>query len=215
MYVMKLNIKKSILSAAAVMLLASSAIAQFNGSIEFTKKVGTIDVNYKYYVSGDNIRIDEINEGVTEGYQLINLKTNEFKGVSPDRKMYMDVPNKRPAAELDVKVEKTGKTKEIQGLKCSEIIVTCADKDRKIVYWVAKGDYDFFAPMLKTLNRKENQSMFFLEIPDMNGSFPMKSTEYTISKGDVVSELTAGKISKSKVDAGKFDIPADYKKFEK
>lgn len=212
---MKLNIKKSILSVAAVMLLASSAMAQFNGSIEFTKKVGTIDVNYKYYVSGDNIRIDEINDGVTEGYQLINLKTNDFKGVSPDRKMYMDVPNKRPATELNVKVDKTGKTKEIQGFKCSEIVVTCADKDRKIVYWVTKGDYDFFAPMLKTLNRKENQSMFFLEIPDMKGNFPMKSIEYAISSGAVVSELTAGKITKSKVDPSKFVIPSDFKKFEK
>ena len=212
---MKLNIKKSILSIAAAVLMMSSSFAQFNGSIEFTKKVGSIEVNYKYYVSGDKIRIDEITDGKTEGYQLIDLKTKDFKGVSPDRKMYMDVPNKRPATELSVKIDKTGKTKEIQGVKCTEIVVTCADKDRKIVYWVAKGDYNFFIPMLETLNRKENQSMFFLEIPDMIGSFPMLSTEYSISTGDVVSELSAGKISKTKVDAAKFVIPSDYKKFER
>ncbi len=210
-----MNFKKSILSVAAAVLFVTSSVAQFNGSIEFTKKVGTIDVNYMYYVSGDNIRIDEITDGKIEGYQLINLKTSEFKGVSPDRKMYMDVPNKRPATELNVKVEKTGKTKEFQGVKCSEIVVTCADKDRKIVYYMAKGDYNFFIPMLETLNRKENQSMFFLEIPDMKGYFPMKSTEYAISTGAVVSELTAGKITKSKIDAGKFEIPSDFKKFER
>jgi hypothetical protein len=212
---MKINIKKSILSVAAALLMASTSFAQFNGSIEFTKKVGTVEVNYVYYVSGDKIRIDEITDGKTEGYQLIDLKTKDFKGVSPDRKMYMDVPNKRPATELTVKVENTGKTKDIQGVKCSEIVVTCADKDRKIVYWVAKGDYNFFIPMLETLNRKENQSMFFLEIPNMAGHFPMLSTEYAISTGAVVSELSAGKVSKSKVDAAKFVIPSDFKKFER
>jgi hypothetical protein len=127
----------------------------------------------------------------------------------------MEVPNKRPAAELDVEVEKTGKTKTINGHKCEEIIVTCKDKDRKIVYWVAKGDYDFFIPMLQTLNRKENQSMFYLEIEGLEGYFPMLSTETTLSDGQVISELTAGEMTEKKLDGDMFEVPAGFSKFEK
>ena len=145
----------------------------------------------------------------------MDLKANTMLAVSPERKMYMEVPNKRPATELTVDIDKTGKTKTVNGAKCEQIIVTCQDKDRKIEYWVAKGDYDFFIPMLNTLNRKENQSMFYLEIPGMEGYFPMVSTETTLSDGQVVSELTAGEISEKKIGSDMFEVPAGFDKFEK
>ena len=213
--IMKLNIKKIIFSTAAAVLFVSSSIAQFGGTIEFTKKVGKMEVNYQYHVSGDNIRVEEVNEGNIDGIQIMDLGKGTIYALSPDRKMYMEVQNKRPAAVLDVNIDKTGKTKTINGVKCEEIIVTSKEKDRKIVYWVASGDYNFFAPMLKTLNRKENQSMFFLQIPGMEKSFPMHSIEYTLSTGDVVSELITNKVTKGKVDATKFAIPSGYTKFEK
>lgn len=221
---MKNNFKKSILAFASAVLVTASSFAQFGGVIEFKKQVGSIEIEYKYYVSGDNIRVEEISEvtnengdkeKVIEGAHLIDLKGGSMLALSPERKMYMEVPNKRPATELDTKVNKTGKTKTINGFKCEEIIVTCKDKDRKIVYWVAEGDYDFFIPMLKTLNRKENQSMFFLEIPGMEGYFPMLSTETTLSDGQVVSELTAGEMTEKKLDSEMFEVPAGFDKFEK
>jgi hypothetical protein len=212
---MKLNIKKFILSSAAAVLLMASSFAQFDGTIEFTKKVGKMEVNYQYHVSGDNIRVEEVNDGNIDGIQIMDLGKGTIYALSPDRKMYMEVQNKRPAATLSVEVEKTGKTKTINGIKCTEIIVTSKEKDRKIVYWIATGDYSFFSPMLTTLNRKENQSMFFLQIPGMEKSFPMHSIEYTLSTGSVVSELVTNKITKGKVDASKFKVPADYTKFEK
>ncbi len=79
----------------------------------------------------------------------------------------------------------------------------------------ANGEYDFFIPMLKTLNRKENQSMFFLEIPNMEGKFPMMSTETVLSTGKVVSVLTTVNMKKGTVDAEKFELPAGYTKFER
>lgn len=212
---MKINFKKSILAVASAVLVSASSFAQFAGEIDFTKKVGSIEVNYKYFVSGDNVRVEEINDGAVEGVQLMDLSKGTMLAVSPERKMYMEVPNKRPAAELTVEVSKTGKTKTINGFKCEQIIVTCQDKDRKIDYWVAKGDYNFFIPMLKTLNRKENQSMFYLEIPGMDGYFPMLSTEYTLSNGQVVSELSAGTITKKSVSSDMFAVPAGFSKFEK
>lgn len=212
---MKLNFKKSILAVASAILVTATSFAQFGGEIEFTKKVGSIEVHYKYYVSGDNVRVEEITDGKIEGVQLMDLKENTMLAVSPERKMYMEVPNKRPKTELDVDINKTGKTKTVNGFKCEQIIVTCADKDRKIEYWAAKGDFNFFIPMLNTLNRKENQSMFFLEIPGMESYFPMLSTETTLSDGTVVSELTAGEISEKKLNGDMFEVPSGFSKFEK
>lgn len=210
-----MNFKKSILAVASAVLLTASSFAQFGGEIEFTKQVGSIEVHYKYFVSGDKVRVEEITDGAIEGVQLMDLKAGTMLAVSPERKMYMEVPNKRPASELNVKVDKTGKTKTINGKKCEQIIVTCEDKDRKIEYWVTKGDYNFFIPMLNTLNRKENQSMFYLEIPGMEGYFPMLSTETTLSDGQVVSILTAGSITEKKLDGDIFEVPAGFSKFEK
>ena len=65
------------------------------------------------------------------------------------------------------------------GKNVLKLVVTNKEKDRKIVYWITKGDYAFFIPMLKTLNRKENQALYYLEIEGIENHFPMLSTEYT------------------------------------
>lgn len=213
---MKTNLKKLALSVLAVASITGSTFAQFKGEIRFTKTAGSIDVEYTYLVKGDQVRVEEIgDEGKPEGIQLMNLKDKKVYALSPDRKLYMEAPNRRPAAEIKVDVKKTGKTKEILGKKCTEIIVTSKELDRKIVYWVTKGDYDFFIPMLQTLNRKENQSMFFLLIPGMEGFFPMLSTEYSLSTGKVITELKAEKVTVKDIAADQFEIPAGYTKFER
>jgi hypothetical protein len=215
---MKLNltVKKTFLPLFLGMTVSLTSIAQFNGTIEFKKVVGKIEVSYKYFVAGDNIRVEEINEGGNiDGIQIMDLKKETIVALSPERKMYMDVPNKRPSTELDVKIDKTGKSKTIMGMKCNEIVVTAEGKDRRIVYWVTDGDYNFFIPMLKTLNRKENQAMFYLQIPGMEGKFPVLSQEYAISTGTLVSELSTVSVKKGTVDSGMFKIPSDYSKFER
>jgi hypothetical protein len=213
---LNLNLKKTFLPLFLGLTIASTSVAQFSGNIEFKKTVGKIVVTYKYFVLGDNVRLEEINEnGNIDGIQIMDVKKETVVALSPERKMYMDVPNKRPSSELEVKVNKTGTNKTILGFKCTEIVVTSTDKDRKIVYWVADGNYDFFIPMLKTMNRKENQSMFYLKIPGMEGKFPVLSQEYVLSTGALVSELSTVSVTKGSVDAAKFKIPADYSKFER
>ena len=213
---LNLNLRKTFLPLFLGLTITSSAVSQFSGNIEFKKTVGKIVVTYKYFVSGDNVRLEEINEnGNIDGIQIMDVKKETVLALSPERKMYMDVPNKRPSTELEVKVNKTGANKTILGFKCTEIVVTSEDKDRKIVYWVADGKYDFFIPMLKTMNRKENQSMFYLKTPGMEGKFPILSQEYILSTGALVSELSTISVTKGSVDAAKFKIPADYSKFER
>lgn len=213
---MRLNLKEITLSALTVGMLSLGAQAQFEGVIEFEKNVGNVHLNYKYFVKGDNIRIEELAEdGAVEGIQLIDLKKNTMYAISPDQKLYMEAPNRRPAGDFEVEVENTGKTKEINGIKCKEIVVSSTAKDRKIIYWVAKGDYDFFSPMLTALNRKENQSLFFQKIEGIENFFPMLSQEYILSSSRLVSELKTTKLDRKANEANIFEIPSDYKKFER
>ena len=213
---MKLNLKKFAFSVLAAGLLTFGAQAQFEGVIEFQKNVGNVNVNYRYFVKGDDIRIEEVAEGgAVEGIQLINLSEKTMYAISPEQKLYMEAPNRRPAGDFDVQVENTGKTKDINGIKCKEYIVSSTAKDRKIIYWVAKGDYDFFIPMLVALNRKENQSLFFQKIEGIKGSFPVLSQEYILSTNRLVSELKTTTLKVKTNEARLFEIPSDYKKFER
>jgi len=214
---MKLNFIKGVAFAAGALFITSGAVAQFTGTIQFNKKVGsTVNVNYKYFVSGDQVRVEEINESnQVEGIQIIDTKEKSSVSLSPERKMYMKTPVRRSTSALNVDVKETKDAKTINGFKCIKYVVTCAEKDRKVEYWIAEGDFDFFIPMLETLNRKENQAMFFLQIPSMEGKFPMLSKEYTLSTGKEISVLSAESVKKESVDAGKFKVPSDYSFFER
>jgi hypothetical protein len=213
---MKNNLRKFGLSIFATVMIASASLAQFEGEIIFEKNVGKIHVIYKYFVKGNDIRIEEVSEdGTIDGIQLMDLDTKKTSALSPERKLWFETPNRRPAKSLDVDIKKTGKIDIVLGKKCFEVIVTNKAQDRKIVYWITKGDYKFFIPMLETLNRKENQAMYYLEIEGMENHFPMLSTEHVLSTGDVVSTLKAEKIESKTINAETFIIPEDYGKFER
>ena len=85
--------KKSTLKITTIVVLmitsALSAMSQsFEGVIEF-KKITAIDTNnYVYYVSGNNVRIDEIGarSHKVEGTFLINLEAKTMKSLNHDRK---------------------------------------------------------------------------------------------------------------------------------
>ena len=147
--------------------------------------------------------------------QLMDLETKKTYALSPERKLWFETPNRRPAKTLDVDIKKTKETREILGKKCFEVIVTNKENDRKIIYWITKGDYEFFIPMLETLNRKENQAMYYLEIEGMENHFPMLSTEYALSTGNVISTLKAESVEAKKIASETFVIPKDYGKFER
>lgn len=213
---MKNNLRKITLTLLASVTLAATSIAQFEGEIKFDKTVGKVHVSYKYFVKGDNVRVEEVSEdGSIDGIQLMDLKEKKVYALSPERKLYMEAPNRRPASSVNVVTKKTGKTKEILGKSCFEIIATSKEQDRKIVYWVTKGDYTFFKPMLTTLNRKERQSMYFLELAGMEGHFPMHSVEYILSSGEKVSELKTTKVDKRTLKPTMFKVPDGYTKFER
>ncbi len=193
-----------------------SGLAQgFEGVIEFTKTTGPVVTAYRYYVKGDFVRIEEVSSrGEVQGIMLVDTRDKTVTALSPERKLYMDVPNTRLPKEVEVQVQKTSDMKEIAGYKCEKWVVKGPKEDRQITYWVAADEFNFFRPLLETLNRKDEQAVFFLEVQDANGVFPMLGVEQKLD-GAEVSKLQVTKVVKGVQKPTLFEIPAGFNKFER
>lgn len=196
-------------------ITAAIQAQSFEGTIEFTKTTGPVVTNYKYYVKGDHVRIEELSSrGNVQGIMLVDNRDNTVTALSPDRKLYMDVPNMRLPKEIKADVKKTGEMKDMAGYKCEKWVVKSPSEDRILTYWVAQDAFDFFIPLLKTLNRKDEQALFFLKIDGAKGVFPMLGTEQKID-GSEVSRLEVTKVSRGAQKSELFEIPAGFSKFER
>ena len=208
------------------MLASAPAIGQpFEGVIEFTKTTGPVVTNYKYYVKGERIRIEEISaRGEVQGIMLVERSTRfgmliklddkTVTAISPERKLYMDVPNMRLPKDVETSVQKTSEMKDMAGYKCEKWLVKSGKEDRVLTYWVAADEFNFFVPLLETLNRKDEQAVFFLQIKDNKGVFPMLGIEQK-NDGAEVSRLEVKQVSKGAQKATLFEIPAGFNKFER
>jgi len=201
--------------ALGTCLSVSSTAQSFEGMVEFTKTTGPVVTHYKYFVKGDHIRIEEIGaKGDIQGVMLVDTRDGTVKALSPERKLFMDVPNLRLPKDVNVKVTKTEETQILLGYQCEKWNVHNAQEDRDIEYWVANDEFDFFIPLLETLNRKDKQAVYFLEIPDAMGVFPMLGTE-TKSDGTVVTKLEVINVERDENKTAIFEIPPNYNKFER
>ncbi|NNC84372.1 MAG: DUF4412 domain-containing protein [Flavobacteriales bacterium] len=204
------------LSLIIGLLCSMNVTAQrFEGSIGFTKNIGPVTAKYVYMVKDHMIRVEELDElGDIQGIMLVNTENNTVVALSPERKMYIDVPNRRKSNESETNVKATGKTQMINGYECEEWSVSSDSDGRKVSYWVAKDDFDFFVPMLKTLNRKDKMALYYMNLPNATGTFPMKGTEVK-SDGMELTRLQVDKVEKGALSAELFKIPEGYTKFER
>ena len=207
---------RSLALVGGLLAVTAAVKAQsFEGTIEFTKTTGPVVTNYKYYVKGDHVRIEELSSrGNVQGIMLVDNHDNTVTALSPDRKLFMDVPNMRLPKEIKTDVKKTGEMKDLAGYKCEKWVVKSPSEDRILTYWVAQDAFDFFIPMLKTLNRKDEQALFFLKIDGAKGVFPMLGVEQKID-GSEVSRLDVTKVARGAQKADLFEIPAGFTKFER
>ncbi|MCC7502999.1 MAG: DUF4412 domain-containing protein, partial [Flavobacteriales bacterium] len=145
--------KRFILSLALLGSLSAAQAQAFEGVLEFTKTTGPVVTNYKYYVKGDHIRIEEISaRGDVQGIMLVDTRDRSVIALSPERKLYMDVPNMRLPKDVETEIKKTGEMKDMAGYKCEKWVVKSPREDRVITYWVANDEFNFFVPLLETLN---------------------------------------------------------------
>jgi len=213
---MLFNLRSLSLTLFSFVLASASLQAQnFEGVIEFTKTTGPVVTNYRYYVKGDRVRIEEISaRGDVQGIMLVDTRDKTVLAISPERKLYMDVPNMRLPKSVTTTVQKTAEMKEIAGYKCEKWVVKSPTEDRNLTYWVAADDFNFFVPLLETLNRKDEQALFFLEISDNKGVFPMVGSENKMD-GAEISRLEVSKVTKGPQKPAMFEIPPGFNKFER
>ena len=213
---MLFNLRSLSLTLFSFVLASASLQAQnFEGVIEFTKTTGPVVTNYRYYVKGDRVRIEEISaRGDVQGIMLVDTRDKTVLAISPERKLYMDVPNMRLPKSVTTSVQKTSEMKEIAGYKCEKWVVKSPTEDRNLTYWVAADDFNFFVPLLETLNRKDEQALFFLEISDNKGVFPMVGMENKMD-GAEISRLEVSKVTKGPQKPAMFEIPPGFNKFER
>jgi Domain of unknown function (DUF4412) len=204
-----------------VLLLISGILVQgtpsqtFEGTIEFTKTTGPVVTSYRYYVKGDDVRIEEINgQAEVQGVMLVDTRARTVTALSPDRKLFMDVPNMRLPKDVDTEVKKTEEVKDIAGYKCQRWVVRSTKEDRQVSYWVANDGFHFFVPLLETLNRKDEQAVFFLELPGADGVFPMSGLEQKLD-GSEVSRLEVKKVTRAVQRETLFEVPPGYSRFER
>jgi len=203
----------------ASMSLCMASIAQtFEGSIEFKMETNKDTTTNIYYVKGNDVKLDQIGRksGKVEASFLFSLSKNQIMYVNPGRKVWgIHKSETVPMIKGTCVVTKGTSVKTLQGQKCTEYIVRNSEENTEITYWIASGKYDFFVPMVKIWNRKDKQSIYFNQIKDLpKGSMPFLSEEKSIDDGKIVSKLEVSKMNKSTIDADKFVIPAEYKKFE-
>lgn len=205
---------KTIYLTTILLVLSVAVNAQFEGKIEFLKITPKDTTKYIYYVKGDKVRIDNLVNKTVKGSSIIDLKTKDsYKALSPTRKMWMVVKTKKSVKDYSAtKLTKTKDVKKLKGYECEKWIVTNKDFGTTTTYWMAKGKFDFFEPLIQVVKRKENLSQYLLNVGDLPPYFPIEGYE---TKGKVrIQQLRTTKITEEKISDSVFAIPAGYKKFE-
>ena len=188
----------------------------FEGTIEFTRKNYYDETKYVYYVTSSNVRIDELDKDMkVTGTMLVNLKTKSVKAINHDRKLHMEIKSKPSIKDLSKsEIFKTTEKKKILGYDCVKWTVSNPDYKSKAAYWVIEdGSYFFFKQLLTALNRKDKIALYWMQTPENAGFFPIIGEENGFD-GKLKAKLSATKMTKKKIDASKFNIPAGYKEFK-
>ena len=210
---------KIILSIAVLTIFTLQCFSQqnFEGSIFFARITNIDTTYYAYHVKGDMVRIDELDKNkVIMNSLLVDIKNQKLTAVNPARKLYMKmhVNPYSPEPDKNFEIIKTDNKKTILGYECEQWRVKNKAQNTEISYWVADNNFCFFSDLLKHLNRSEKQAKFFLQIPGTKCLGPLLSEERTLLRSQRM-KLSVIDIKKSKLDNSIFQIPADYKNFER
>lgn len=196
--------------------IASSFAQSFEGVIDFRKTTGEEKVYYSYTVKGNKVRIDEKSEDGKSviGTLLVDLNSKEILALSHDRKLFM----KREAKTTErvagsPKIIRSGNHRFIQGFDCEQWRVKNETEKTEISYWVTKGNYDFFLPLLGVLGRKDRFATYYLAIPDREGYFPVDAVERDIQRNEK-GRLEVLTITEKKLENSLFEVPKTYMQME-
>lgn len=192
---------------------------KFEGEIVFVKET-LIDTSYfSYKIKGSKVRVDELDRNLnTKNYMIIDINAPLIYAVNPARKLYTNMPihpwDYDNAPQSNFQIIKTENYKYLNGYKCNQWRVRNKKEDTEIVYWVAYDQFTFFKKLLRLINIADKNSDYYLRIPETDGIFPMLSVERSILRS-WKSKLEVINISKKNIETTLFEIPNDYKLFQK
>ncbi|MEQ8323765.1 MAG: DUF4412 domain-containing protein [Vicingaceae bacterium] len=203
------------LSLLFLSTIATSVGQGFEGTIEFKKVKKGKTSTYIYYVKNDFVRLEEFGSNKTiVDIALINLKEKKVYLLSPERKSYMVLNTMYSNKDMSkTRVEMKSESKTILGKNCKKWVVSNVDLNARVTYWVAKGNYDFFVSLLDVLRRKDYHSLFFQQVPEAVGYFPLVST-WTDINGVQLEQLEVTKIDERVLRGNFFSIPAEYQEIK-
>ncbi len=200
----------------------SSSYAQknkFEGEIVFVKETLKDTSYFSYKIKGNRVRVDELDRNLnTKNYMIVDINTPLIYAVNPSRKLYTNMPihpwDFDNAPQSSFQVIKTENYKYLNGYKCNQWRVRNKKEDTEIAYWVASDQFTFFQKLLRLMNISDKNSDYYLRIPETEGIFPMLSVEMTILRSKK-SKLEVININKKNLETTLFEIPGDYKLFQK
>ena len=207
--------KRLICSILLLFFISNVEANPFEGIIYFQKKDGDQVTFFKFYIKGDNVRIEDVNdEGKLNGILLIDMSKVSLKMLSSSSQLYIEVPVTLETEKADVIVEHSGDTKMINGKECELWKVQNTKDYSRYEFWVNKGEYPFFSPMLRMLNRKDNIALAWINLLVGDHYFPFLGIEYS-STGKELTRLEVIEVDEKDLDASLFVIPSNYSLFER
>lgn len=194
--------------------LVSTLFAQntFEGTIKFTKETLSDTVNYTYYVKKSLIRVEEYDKNNRLiNYRIIDNSLNSILTLDPNNKWYKYLKSNPYSKDTDEKFEivKTENYQSINGYKCYQWLVKCRETNTVVAFWVTNDNFMFFPDYLKTENKPEKVSKYFLQIPDIYGYMPLLTEERSILREFRVRTKVVS-IQKCALSDNLFTVPKDY-----
>ncbi|OFY22672.1 MAG: hypothetical protein A2W98_09670 [Bacteroidetes bacterium GWF2_33_38] len=193
---------------------AVNSSLSFEGKIDYIQKSISDTLHYTYFVKGRKVRVDFYEGKKTENSFLFDLDKQTIVALNSAEKTFMNMPVKpiQKIDEKDLTIIKSTNNKTINGYKCFQWRVKSKSQRTEVSYWVANDNFDFFEDFLRLWNRSEKLSLFFLQIPNNAGYFPMLSVEMSLLR-DEKMRLAVVTVNKQKVDPNLFAIPKGYKSY--
>lgn len=185
----------------------------FEGSIEMVKKSFYETSYYTYFVKGDKIRIEEFNKNKKlVNVLLVDIPSKKVMALNPERKIFKYV-RKMPYVKADkdkYEIIKTDYRKTINGYVCYQWRVKNKALNTEISYWVLESNLNFWYDLLKILDKTDNNSSFFLQIPGNHDVIPLLAVERTLVR-DEKARTSVVEIESKELNKELFEIPKDYK----
>lgn len=207
--------KNLIISILLLLFSCGVSATPFEGVIYFKKTSGSEHTYFRYYIKGDNVRIEDVNEeGQLNGILLIDMTKVSLKMLSCSAQLYIEVPISPSSEQPRIKVDRTGEVKMIAGQECELWKALDTQDYTRFEFWVHEDNYPFFSPMLRMLNRKDKIAKAWIGLLIGDTFFPFEGIEYS-STGKEVTRLEVIELKPMELDPDLFTIPSNYSLFER